>query len=152
MKVKKFMNLKLLSGAGAIAICIAGCSAQRPVLYPNAQLNRVGKAAADREIAECMMAADTYVPSASDAAKTAERAGMGTVTGAVVGAAAGGAGGAVTGRAGVAAAEGAAGGGAAGAAWALIHDLFRKREPSPAYRNFVDRCLREKGYDTIGWQ
>jgi outer membrane lipoprotein SlyB len=24
--------------------------------------------------------------------------------------------------------------------------------PSPVYKNFADRCLREKGYEVIGWQ
>ena len=26
-----------------------------------------------------------------------------------------------------------------------------KSNPSPVYKRFVDRCLREKGYDPIGW-
>ena len=44
-------------------------------------------------------------------------------------------------------AEGAAVGGTAGA----VHGAFRN-DTSPTYRNFVQRCLRERGYDVIGWQ
>jgi hypothetical protein len=25
-------------------------------------------------------------------------------------------------------------------------------ETSPVFRNFVQRCLRERGYEVIGWQ
>ena len=40
----------------------------------------------------------------------------------------------------------------AGVTRGLIHGLTRKQSPSPVYKNFVDRCLRENGYDPIGWQ
>jgi outer membrane lipoprotein SlyB len=129
-----------------------GCAAQRPVLYPNAELKRVGTSAADRDIDDCMKRAEEYVRSDGQAAQTLEHAGVSAGTGAAIGAAAGGAGGAVLGRAGTGAAVGAAGGGAAGATRAVVHELFRKRDPSPVYRNFVNRCLREKGYEPIGWK
>jgi hypothetical protein len=45
------------------------------------------------------------------------------------------------------AAAGAAGGGASG----LLSGLFRGSKPSPTHMNYVDRCLREKGYEVIGW-
>ena len=77
---------------------------------------------------------------------------MGGGTRATIGAAAGAAGGAVVGRAGTGAAVGAAGGGAAGVTRGLIHGLKRKQSPSPVYKTFVNRCLREKNYDPIGWQ
>ena len=125
-----------------------GCSAQRPVLYPNAELTRVGKTAADREIDECMQRAEGYVRSERGAGKTLENAGVEAGTGAAVGAAAGAAGGTILGGAGT----GAAIGGAAGATRAVVNEMFRKRDPNPVYKNFVDRCLREKGYDPIGWQ
>jgi hypothetical protein len=69
--------------------------------------------------------------------------------GAAVGGAAGAAGGAVRGRGGVgeAAAVGAAAGGAAGAVHGAFHD-----KPSEIHRNFVRRCLRDRGLEVIGWQ
>ena len=45
------------------------------------------------------------------------------------------------------AAAGAAVGGVAGA----VHGAFQN-DTNPTYRNFVQRCLRERGYDVIGWQ
>jgi len=65
-----------------------------------------------------------------------------------VGAASGAAVGAVLGDAGTGAAAGAAGGISRG----LIGALFDSNEADPVYRNFVDRCLREQGYEPIGWK
>lgn len=129
----------------------AGCAAQRPLLYPNEQLKRVGSAVADHDIDDCMHEAENYVSSDSRTTKTVH--GMATQSGtdAAVGAAAGAAGGAIVGRAGTGAAVGAAGGGAAGATRGLIHGLTGKENPSPVFKNFVNRCLRDKGYDPIGW-
>jgi hypothetical protein len=129
-----------------------GCSTPRPVLYPNVQLKRVGASVAENDINSCMRQADEYVRSGGGSDKALESAGIGAGTGAAVGAAGGAAGGAVLGRAGVGAAAGAAGGAAAGATRGVVHEMVRNRGPSPVYRNFVNRCLRDKGYDPIGWQ
>ena len=32
-----------------------------------------------------------------------------------------------------------------------VHGAFQN-DANPTYRNFVQRCLRERGYDVIGWQ
>jgi len=136
---------------GFALLILSACSTQRPVLYPNPYLNQVGVETADLDINDCMRRADGYVSSTGGGEKILEGTAIGASTGAVVGGAAGAAGGAVVGRAGTAAAVGAAGGGAAGATRGLIRGLFTKRAPSPVYRNFVNRCLREKGYDPIGW-
>ena len=132
-------------------LLFAGCASQRPVLYPNQQLNRVGSSVSNRDIDECMHQAESYVSSDGRAAKTAQNAATESGSSAAVGAAAGAAGGAIVGRPGTGAAVGAAGGAAAGATRGLIHGLVRKQSPSAVYKNFVNRCLREKGYDPIGW-
>jgi outer membrane lipoprotein SlyB len=44
-------------------------------------------------------------------------------------------------------AAGAAVGGSAGA----VSGAFHNDKPSTVYRNFVQRCLREKGFEVIGW-
>ena len=79
-----------------------------------------------------------------------------TTTGAAVGAAAGAAAGAVGGASGasvgVGAAAGAAGGAAAGTTNTFFRWIFGSSDPPPAYRAFVERQLREKGYDVIGWE
>lgn len=43
---------------------------------------------------------------------------------------------------------GAAGGATAG----FLRGLFTRPAPSVAFTNYVDRCLRERGYDPTGWQ
>ena len=90
-----------------------------------------------------MQTAETYVKKNQDS-KVAE----GAVKGGAVGAATGAAIGAVTGNFGRGLAAGAAGGAAGGA----THGLFKAAEPSPVYKNFVNRCLKEKGYEAMGWQ
>lgn len=95
------------------ALFFFGCASQRPVLYPNEQLRRVGSAAADRDVEQCMHQAETYVAAESRAGKTLEGVVTESGSSAAVGAAAGAAGGAIVGRAGVGAAVGAAGAGAA---------------------------------------
>jgi hypothetical protein len=35
----------------------------------------------------------------------------------------------------------------------LVRGIFRtRRDPDPAYRHFMERCLSEKGYEVIGWR
>ena len=58
-------------------------------------------------------------------------------------------GGALAGNAGTGAAVGAATGATAG----LLHSIFSQADSKdPIYVNFVERCLREKGYEPIGWR
>ena len=33
-----------------------------------------------------------------------------------------------------------------------VHSAGKSVDPSPIYKGFVDRCLRERGYEVIGWQ
>jgi len=132
------------------AVILSGCSASRPVLYPNDQYNRVGKDVAEQDVAECMRKADAYVESGGGSAESAKKVAGSTAVGAGGGAAVGAVGGAITGNAG----EGAAVGAATGATAGLLHGLFGigSSGPDPVYTNFVDRCLREKGYEPIGWK
>lgn len=130
----------------------SGCTSQRPVLYPNEHFKRVGSSVAERDIDDCMRQAEEYVASNGRTGTAVQGAATGAATSASIGAAAGAAGGAVVGRGVTGAAIGAASGGAASAASSLIHGLTRKQNPSPVYRNYVNRCLRDKGYDAIGWQ
>jgi hypothetical protein len=128
-------------------LVVAGCaSAARPVLYPNAHLSTVGQAQADADIAECRRMAEAAGASAGSG--QGEQAAHSGVVGGAIGGATGAAGGAVLGRPGTGAAVGAATGATAG----VMRSLFKRSEPSQAYRGFVDRCLRERGYDPVGWE
>jgi hypothetical protein len=133
-----------MSGLLLLAL-LPACASQRPVLYPNPHLSQVGDAAAQADINDCMQRAQQYVSSggghAADVAKT-------TGAGAAGGAAIGVVGGAITGNPG----EGAAVGAATGATAGLLHSMFSSSGPDPVYAAFVDRCLRERGYDPIGWK
>jgi len=128
-----------------IILAMVGCSStQNPVLYPNAHLREVGQEQAERDIQACRELASQNVPSAAGK-EVAKDTAVGAAGGAAVGAVAG----AVSGHgAGRGAAIGAATGGTAGA----VHGAAKQIDPSPVYKNFVNRCLREKGYEVIGWQ
>ncbi len=136
---------------GLLVLTVAGCAAQRPVLYPNQQIDRVGKAAAESDVDDCMRRAEQYVSSGGREAEVAGDIGKRTAIGAGAGAAIGAVGGAVQGNAGTGAAVGAATGGTAGLV-SGIFGAFERKGPDPVFANFVDRCLRERGYEPIGWR
>jgi len=136
----------------SIVLVVAGCSARRPVLYPNDQYNKVGDATAQRDIDDCLSRAEQYVKSGGQTGQqTARQVGGRTAVGAGVGAATGAVGGAIAGNPGEGAAIGAASGATAGLLSGLF-DSWSSKEVDPVYANFVDRCLRDRGYDPIGWK
>ncbi len=126
-----------------LLVGLAGCATKRPVLYPNDPLYAVGEAQAQQDVSGCMERADADVGRGRQGEPVVRAA-----TGGATGAAAGAAGGAIIGRAGI----GAAVGGAAAAASGFVRGLLRSREPDAAYRAYVNRCLREFGYEPIGWR
>lgn len=130
------------------SLMLTGCGSAHPVLYPNAHLQSVGKEAAERDIEACRDMAEAA--GAEEGAGSAGRVAASTGIGAGVGAASGAVGGAISGAAG----SGSAIGAASGAIWGLLTGLFSAGSsgPSPAYVNFVNRCLHEKGYEVTGWQ
>lgn len=149
--VKRTKRSTWLGIGVALTLWLGGCGARRPVLYPNAKLQSVGRAAAERDVDACMRLAQEYLSSGGRIGTTARNVATDTAIGGAGGAAVGAVGGAVLGDAGRGAAVGAATGATAG----LMNSIFgsmRSREPDPAYANFVARCLSERGYETIGWE
>jgi len=130
----------------AVLACVAfaACAAKRPVLYPNEQYRKAGVEVSQVDIDTCIRLAKTGVGDTNVAASTAGR----SVVGAGAGAAVGAVGGAITGNAGGGAAVGAATGGTAG----LLSGLWGRRDHDPTFMAYVDTCLREKGYQPIGWK
>ena len=126
------------------AVTMMSCAQQRPVLYPNAHLKFVGKESAESDIDDCIQLAIDYGAKEDSGAKVAKD----TAKGAAVGGAAGTAVGAVTGNLGLGAATGAAGGGAA----SMTRSMINSGQPGPVFKKFVDQCLRDKGYQPIGWR
>ncbi|HEY3277254.1 MAG TPA: hypothetical protein VGJ94_11580 [Syntrophorhabdaceae bacterium] len=124
------------------ALLLFGCATKGPVLYPNEYLKSVGEEKASGDIDECKSGADTYVKSSGG-----QEAVKGTAVGGAAGAVIGGAAGAVTGDIG----GGAGIGAATGAASGLLYSIFKTSEPNPVYKSFMEKCLRDKGYEVIGW-
>jgi len=139
--LKTLLRIFLLGG---LVVSSLACAAKRPVLYPNARLEAVGPAAAQQDIDDCLQRAAAGGYQAKAEGQVAGSTAVGAAAGAAVGAATG----AVVGRVGAGAAMGAAGGGTAG----LLRGLCRSRDLDPVQKRFVDECLREKGYQVIGWQ
>ena len=135
--MKRFINFIL------IILFVTACGTQQPILYPNDQLKKLDEAQVNIDIAQCQQLANEYVkshPEMEVVKDTTVGGGVGAITGTV--------GGAVAGNAGI----GAAAGAAAGAAGGLLHGLFRSSEPSPLHKSYIEKCLREKGYEIVGWQ
>ncbi len=128
-----------------IALAMEGCASTRPVLYPNEHFNAVGADAADEEIEFCIDLAEAA--GADSGGSDAGEAAANTAGGAAVGAASGAVGGAIVGAAGAGSAIGAA----SGATTRLLYWLFGEEKRSPAFENFVNRCLAERGYEIVGW-
>jgi len=125
--------LALLHGVG-------GCAAKRPVLYAS----QPNDTAAQRDIDECIGLARE---SGADSSRVGEVVGN-TAGGAAVGGATGAVAGGVYGDAGRAAGAGAA----VGATGGFFRGLFQWRKPDPVFRGYVDRCLRERDHEPIGWR
>jgi hypothetical protein len=141
--------MKTIAGSMLIVLVMAltGCStARRPVLYPNDHLNRVGEQQAEADINACMRAAEASGAndnrSGDVARKTAKAGAVGASTGAVVGA--------ISSNTSVG--RGAAVGGAGAATATMVGGAFDASEPTQIYKRFVDQCLRDKGYQPIGWR
>ena len=137
------MNILTLIALVSVAF-LGACGPQRPVLYPNEKLNSVGPGAAQMDVDQCIALAQQAGVGANKAGQVAGR----TATGGAVGAAGGAAAGAVRGHAGRGAAMGAAGGAAGG----FMSSLIKSRDLDPVTKRYVDTCLHERGYKTLGWQ
>ena len=125
---------------------LSACAASKPILYPNPHWQQVGEAGAAQDITECSDRARAAGATPTQG-KTGQVAG-GTAAGGAIGSAAGAVGGAIVGHPG----RGAMIGAASGATGGFLRGLFRKSTPSEAYKQFVNRCLRERGYDPVGWE
>lgn len=131
-------------------LILCSCSTRRPVLYPNAALLSADPQTIEAEIDRCMNLAKTYTgdPNVARAKEMAEESALLSVAGAVTGTAIG----AVTGDLGQAAAVGAIAGASGGITRGILdhHDGWDRS--TNLYRSFVERCLADKGLDTIGWK
>ena len=128
-------------------LILFGCgSSKSPVLYPNHHLKTVGRVVAQADIDDCMQQA--HLSGANEgrgrevAKKTAKAGAVGAATGAVAGA--------ISSSSNVG--RGAAIGGASAATARLVSGTFEASNPTPIFMRFVEQCLRDKGYQTLGWR
>ena len=126
-------------------LAATACSTTQPVVYPTSHAQQVGQAQVEADIAACRQLAEN-AGATPETGATGEAVGA-TARGGALGAATGAVGGAIAGDV----LRGASIGAATGATAGLLQRLFAKPAPNPAYRNFVERCLRERGYELSGW-
>lgn len=145
------MNRTRIGRVVLVVLMLSACSSARPVLYPNAHLQSVGKEVAEQDIETCKELAESA--GAEQGSGKAGRVATGTAVGAGAGAASGALGAVISGAS---AGLGSMVGAASGAVWGLLTGLFHAvagpSQPNQAYTNCVNRCLQEKGYEVTGWQ
>jgi hypothetical protein len=130
--------------AAFAAIVVTGCATPQPVIYSNGR--QVNEDRLARDTTACRQRADQAVGLNQGRKGVAQKAAEGGVIGAVTGA--------VTGmfkssnemweRAGV----GLATGGVGFAVKAMI-DL---NKPDKVYEEYVERCMKERGHEVLGWR
>jgi hypothetical protein len=134
---------------GVAAVLLAGCATpiSKPAFYPNAHYQRVGAAQAQADAQAC-----------AELANQSDIGSVNTVDAARVGAA-GAAGVAVAGAVGSVLKGNkpnvknmAAGAAAIGAGGAAATAAGQSVGGSSLYRQFVQQCLAERGYQVIGWR
>ena len=134
-----------LALCSAVVFCCLACApAQRPILAPNEHFQEMAPDAVQRDIDDCIRLAKEAGPGAVRSKQIAGE----TAEGATVGAAAGAVAGAISRGPGLGAAAGAAGGATAG----LLRGLFGSSNLDSGQQRYVEDCLRQKGYNPIGWQ
>lgn len=129
-----------------VLLLLASCASgpKRPVFYPNAHSKAAGKARTERDVDQCMvLARDAGVRENRDG-----EVGKKAAAGALIGGIGAGAWGLVRGDAGERALAGALAGGGVGG----VKGAVDSTELNPTFRKFVNRCLRDLGYDVIGWE
>lgn len=144
MQQQTISATKILLTAITACVIVSACASSRPVIYPNEHTKQVGDEQARKDINECVQLAKRSGAKSNAAGEVAK----GTAGSATEGAATGAATGAVTGNAGTSAAVGAISRGMS----RLFSGLRGSKQPSPAYRQIVERCLIDKGYEPIGWE
>jgi hypothetical protein len=135
----------------AIPLILSGlmaCAGPEPILRANTQLQLYGKETAEREAALCGVKAERA--GLQHRTNRSGNAGAGVALGVVGGAAVGASTGLIGGPTGIA--IGAAAGGAVGGLLGGLAGIYKPLEPRQDYAAFVERCLKEKGYETAGWQ
>jgi len=133
---------------GFLMVTLVACAGPEPILKSTTYLQLHGKDQAEREAAVCALKAERS--GLEHGTNRSGNAGAGATLGLIGGAAVGASAGLVGGPTGIA--IGAAAGGAVGTVLGLLAGTYKPLQPRADYVAFVERCLKEKGYETEGWQ
>ncbi len=131
-----------------VVIGLTACAGPEPILKSNTRVQLYGKDQAARDAAVCGEKAERA--GLQHGTNRSGNAGAGATLGIVGGAAVGASAGLIGGPTGIA--IGAAAGGAVGGLLGFLAGTYKPLQPEPDYAAFVERCLKEKGYETTGWQ
>lgn len=131
-----------------IAIGLTACAGPEPILKSNTRIQLYGKDQAERDVAVCGEKAERA--GLQHGTNRSGNASAGATLGIVGGAAVGASTGLIGGPTGIA--IGAAAGGAVGGVLGFLAGTYKPLQPQPDYADFVERCLKEKGYEMTGWQ
>ena len=131
-----------------VVIGLTACAGPEPILKSNTRVLLYGKDQAARDAAVCGEKAERA--GLQHGTNRSGNAGAGATLGIVGGAAVGASAGLIGGPTGIA--IGAAAGGAVGGVLGFLAGTYKPLQPQPDYAAFVERCLKEKGYETTGWQ
>ncbi len=131
-----------------IVLAAIGCAGPEPIFKSTTYLQLHGRQQAQNEAAVCAVKAERA--GLQHGTHRSGNAGAGAALGVIGGAAVGASAGLVGGPAGIA--IGAAAGGAVGGVLGLLAGTYKPLHPEQDYAAFVERCLKEKGYETDGWQ
>ncbi len=131
-----------------LVVDLMACAGPEPILRSNSQLLFYGKEMGQETVATCEAKAERA--GLQHGTNRSKNAAGGTIIGVVGGAAVGASTGLVGGPTGVA--IGAAAGAALGGIIGFAAGTYKPLEPDRGYMGFVERCLKEKGYEVSGWQ
>ena len=134
--------------SGLMILAVVACAGPEPILKSTTYLQLHGKDQAEREAAVCGLKAERS--GLAHGTNRSGNVGAGATLGLIGGAAVGASAGLVGGPTGIA--IGAAAGGAVGTVLGLLAGTYKPVQPGQEYAAFVERCLKEKGYETEGWQ
>jgi outer membrane lipoprotein SlyB len=122
----------------------ASAANPEPKLYPNKHLAEVGESKAKQDIAACSSKAAAYVQQSKQQGDGLKAGVRGAARGALLGTA----GGAIAGNTG----RGAATGAVVGTTASAMKGVRERGSRDPAYQQYVNSCLEDKGYRVVEWR
>ena len=144
----KIIGLKIFRcSLSLVVVAVTGCAGPEPIFKSTTYLQLHGQEQAQDEAGVCAVKAERA--GLQHGTNRSGNAGAGAALGVIGGAAVGASAGLVGGPTGIA--IGAAAGGAVGGVLGLFAGTYKPLQPQQDYAAFVERCLKEKGYETDGW-